>query len=371
MKSVITIKLEIPQKKEIIEVMQQYSKAVSYITNKGFKYGVCDRYTLHHFCYYKARKKFKLPSQFIINANRIASQTLKSVKSNKGGKPVFKEFLPLPFDKRTFSFNSDKIKLTTFNGRINIPIEVPQYYWQYLDWSPQTAQVIKTKKRLFIHITFSRVIHPSVSCSNSKTVGVDVGINHVAVTSEKQFFNGKKIKTYRLKFKRLRAKLQAKGTRSSICLLRKISGREKRFKAWVNHNISKQIVNSCEAGDTIIMEKLKGIRRNKGRKFNFWLHGWSFFQLQKFIQYKSLRKGIRTIKVNPYHTSQICSKCGMLGSRSKGFFVCHHCGYSLNSDLNASYNLAKRDSKSNRVLVAVNQPHIPDDDSKAHPVNCG
>ncbi|MBU4501244.1 MAG: transposase [Nanoarchaeota archaeon] len=369
MRSVVTIKLKIPQKKEILETMERYSEVVSFIADKGFKSGIVNRYELHNLFYHKTREKFCIPSQFVINANRVASQTLKSVKTNKSGKPVFKKCLPLPFDKRTFTFSFDKVRLTTVKGRIDVPIEIPEYYWKYLDWSPQTAQVIKSGRGLFIHITFSRNI--DIPCSNGKTIGIDVGINHIAVTSERKFFNGNKVKNHRLKFKRLRTKLQAKGTQSSKRLLRKISGQEKRFKSWVNHNISKQIVNTCEAGDTIIMENLKGIRRNKGRKFNFWLHGWNFYQLQTFINYKAVRKGIRTVKVNPYLTSQACSKCGKLGTRSKGFFVCSHCGYSLNSDLNASYNLAKRDSMPDHVSAAVNQPHIPDDDSKAHPVNCG
>jgi transposase len=51
-------------------------------------------------------------------------------------------------------------------------------------------------------------------------------------------------------------------------------------------------------------------------------------------------KGIIVEKVKPNYTSQICSRCGKLGSRSKSLFVCSHCGYSLNADLNASKNLA-------------------------------
>ena len=106
--------------------------------------------------------------------------------------------------------------------------------------------------------------------------------------------------------------------------------------AWCNHNISKQIVNNFD-GHTIVVENLKGIRKlRKGKRMNYWLHNWSFFQLQNFIQYKAIRKGIKVIKVNPFHTSQTCSKCGNPGSRSKGFFVCAPCGYSLNADLNAS-----------------------------------
>src|SRR3990167_5052812 len=230
MKSVVTIKLKIKTNKLLLETMKQYSKAVSYIADKGFTSGIHNRYKLHHLCYYEARDKFNLPSQFIINANRVASQTLKSVKTNKGSKPVFKEYMPLAFDKRTFTFSFDKARLTTINGRIDIPIEVPEYYWKYLDWNYQTALLtIDKHNRMFLNITFSRDININKS-SNRLQVGVDVGINHIAVTSNRQFFSGTKINTYRLKFKRLRARLQSKGTRSSQKLLKKISGRERRFK---------------------------------------------------------------------------------------------------------------------------------------------
>ena len=368
MKSVVTIKIKIKHNKLLLETMRQYSKAVSYIANKGFKANIHNRYKLHHLCYYDARKLFNLPSQFIINANRIASQTLKSVKTNKGSKPIFKEYMPLAFDKRTFTFSFDKVRLTTINGRIDVPIEVPEYYWKYLDWSWQTALLtIDKHNRMFLNITFSRDTNIN-KISNRLQVGVDVGINHIAVTSNRQFFSGTKIKTYRLKFKRLRARLQSKGTRSSQKLLKKISGRERRFKAYWNHVISKAIVNNCNAG-TIVLEDIKGIRNTrKGRRFNFWLNGWSFYQLQNFIAYKSVQRGIAVIKITPFRTSQACSKCGQLGSRSKGFFVCSHCGYSLNADLNASFNLAKHHSMTDGVSAFVTEPYIQSDDVKG--TNC-
>ncbi len=364
MKSVTTIKLKIPKNKLLLQTMKRYSKAIQYIANQGFKAEITNRYKLHHLCYYKARERFKLPSQFVINANRVASQTLKSVKSNKGSKPVFKEIMPLAFDKRTFTFTKDNVRLSTIKKRIDIPIQIPKYYIKYLSWNYQTALLVLDKKdRMFLNITFSRDINIRKD-SDGFQLGVDVGINHIAVTSNRQFFSGNKVKKYRLKFKRLRAKLQAKGTNSARKLLKKVSGRERRFKAWVNHNISKQIVSNCNAG-TIVLENLKGIRKQrKGKKFNFWLNGWSFYQLHSFIKYKAEREGIRVINVSPYLTSQTCSKCGKVGSRSKGFFVCCHCGYSLNADLNASFNLAKHHSKSDGVSASVTKPHIQSYDVK-------
>ena len=365
MKSVATIKIKIPRNDQLLETMKQYSKAIQYIADEGFKANIHNRYKLHHLCYYDTRKLFNLPSQFVVNANRVASQALKSIKANKGRKPQFKEMMPLAFDKRTFTFSKEKVRLSTLKERIDIPIEIPEYYLKYLSWSYQTALLTIDKNgRFFLNITFSRDININ-KISNGLQVGVDVGINHITVTSNRQFFSGNKIKRYRLKFKRLRAKLQAKGTRSAQKLLKKISGRERRFKAWVNHSISKQIVANCNAG-TIVLENIKGIRNTrKGRRFNFWLNGWSFCQLQNFITYKAQRQGIKVIKVSPYHTSQICSKCGSLGSRSKGFFKCLHCNYSLNADLNGAINIAsKHHSKADGVSALVTEPHIQSDDVK-------
>ncbi len=351
MKSIATIKLKIPENKLILKTMKQYSKAVSYIADKGFKVKIYNRYKLHHLCYYKAKDKFKLPSQFIINANRVASQTLKSIKTNKSSKPVFKEYLPLSFDRRTFSFSFNKVRLTTINGRIDIPIEIPEYYWRYLDWSYQTAQIIRTKQGLFIHVTFSRQVK-STSCSNGKVVGIDLGINNIAVTSNKQFFKGKK--PFIKRWINVDSKLQSKGTKSAKILLKKRSGRWRRFMQWTNHNISKSIVDKLEVGDTIVMENIQNIRSKT--RYNKWVHRWSFRQLQSFITYKAVSKGIRVVYANPFRTSKTCSRCGSTNtSRNSGFFHCLNCSYHLNSDLNASSNLTKLYMR-NFGLVDITQP---------------
>ncbi|MDP1694979.1 MAG: transposase [Candidatus Woesearchaeota archaeon] len=364
MKSVVTLKLKMRKNPALLQTMEVYSKAVAYIAEQGYTNKISNRYQLHHLCYYRAKQQFHLPSQFIINANRVASQTLRSVKKSKGRQPLFKAYLPLDFDKRTFTFSFDKVRLTTIEGRMDIPLDIPEYYWRYLDWSWQTAQVMMQHEQLFIHITFTRNI-PSVA-NDGKTVGIDLGIRHLVVASDKRFFSSKQVKKKRIMFKRLKAKLQAKCTKSAKQLLRKISGREQRFIAWVNHNVSKEIISTAEPGDKIVLENLKGIRRKRlGKNINFWLHGWSFYQLQNFITYKATIKGIQVVKVNPCYTSQICSHCISLGSRTGNFFRCTQCGYSLNADLNASINLAKRGSMSDSVLVAVNQPYISGDDSKA------
>ena len=366
MKTRITIKLKIPCNQQIINAMKQYSKTITYISNIGFKHNVSNRYKLHHLIYYKAKNKFNLPSQYIINAIRVASQTLKSVKTNKGSKPSFKEFMPLDFDRRTFTFRSDKIRITMPDKRIDLPIEIPEYYWKYLDWSYQTMRIIYDKRfnRMFLHITFSRDI--PINNISGNFIGVDVGINNIAVTSNNQFFNSNKIKHIKSKFRYLRSRLQSKGTSSSRKLIRKISGRERRFMRQCNHEISKAIVSSINIGDTIVMEDIKGIRKCRvNKKQRYWLNNWSYYQLRKFIGYKARLNGNRIIFVNPRNTSKTCSRCLSLNTiRNGSNFHCLNCSYHLNADLNASNNL-KLLGRFLTTKVDVSQPYVPNVDSKA------
>ncbi len=366
MKKRVAIKIKIPNNKLLISSMKTYSETINYISEEGYKNGVVNRYQLHHLTYYKAKDKFNLPSQYIINAIRISSQTLKSVKTNKGSKPKYKEYMPLDFDRRTSSFYFNKVRLTTIKGRIDIPIEIPEYYWKYLDWNYQAARLVydKKKNQTYLHIIFRKdmqEIKPT-----GEFIGVDLGINNIAVTSNKEFFNSSKIKQIKSKFKHLRSRLQSKGTKSSKRLLKKLSGREKRFMRHCNHEISKEIVSTLNPGDTIVLEKLKGIRKIKLRKKQrFWLHNWSFFQLQKFIEYKANLNGINLIYINPKYTSKTCSKCFSLNTkRERSNFTCLDCNYKLNADLNASYNI-KLSGKLQITKVEVNQPYISGVDSKA------
>ncbi len=351
-----TIKIKLPYRKELVETMQQYSYSANRVIDFGWNIHTDNKRELHDLTYYKIRNETQLPAQLVCSSRDKAVEVLKASKF-KHSKPIMKNYLTIRYDARSFSFKCDKenyyVSLSTIYGRIKFPIEIPEYYWKYLDWKVCSADLIYNKG-LFLHIVFSKEIH--ATNVSKGFLGVDIGINNIAVTSDKRFFNAKQIKRKKLMFKRLRAKLQSKGTRSSKRRLKFLSGRENRWMTWVNHNISKEIVK-CREG-TIVMENIKGIRTNKGRKFNFWLHSWSYYQLQFFIEYKGIMQGKRIIKVSPYHTSKSCSRCGNIGFRSKCFFVCSHCGYSLNADLNASFNLAKHSSIRENVLVAVTQPYI-------------
>jgi putative transposase len=213
-------------------------------------------------------------------------------------------------------------------------------------------------------------LHLVVSCALAQTeptgaaIGVDLGINRLAVTSQPRFFGGKRIKETNNRYFRLRRSLQGKGTKSAKRHLKKLAGRLKRFQRDANHILSKQLVSSCQPGDILVMENLTDIReRTKGRRTQRRaMSNWSFAELQRLIAYKAAYRGIHVEFVDARYSSQACSRCGHIDKRnrvSQSEFSCKHCGYKANADVNAAYNLATR-AKSGSSGLSVKQPIVSD-----------
>lgn len=134
-----------------------------------------------------------------------------------------------------------------------------------------------------------------------------------------------------------------KGRKNKLKALNNIKDKERNFVKSYNHMISRRVIEFAlkyNAG-TIKLELLKGYSKNKSD--NFILRNWSYFELQTMIEYKAKRFGIDVTYIDPYHTSQICSKCnnyeeGQREEQSK--FKCKKCGYEVNADFNAARNIA-------------------------------
>ena len=162
---------------------------------------------------------------------------------------------------------------------------------------------------------------------------------------------------------RLRAKLQAKGTRSAKRKLKRLSGKERRFAKDTNHCISKKLV--AKAKDTnraIALEDLGGIRERitVRRAQRAALHSWAFFQLRSFVTYKAKRVGVPVFLVDPRNTSRTCPACGHVDKAnrpSQSKFSCMVCGFAGLADHIAAINIGRR--------AVVNPPIVARDEAKA------
>ncbi|WP_084957316.1 RNA-guided endonuclease InsQ/TnpB family protein [Thermoactinospora rubra] len=179
-------------------------------------------------------------------------------------------------------------------------------------------------------------------------LGADLGIANIATTSDGVRHAGRQLNQVRHRNRRLRSRLQAKGTKSAKRLLRKLSGREARFAADVNHRIAKSIVTEAQRTCRgIALEDLGGIRdRVRLRKpQRVTLHSWSFHQLGSFISYKAQRAGVPVVYVDAAYTSKGCSACGHISKKNRpdqATFACTSCGFAEHADVNAARNIAAR-----------------------------
>ena len=204
-------------------------------------------------------------------------------------------------------------------------------------------------------------------------LGGDLGRSDICHTSEGDNWSGKQITKVRDHYAKLRAILQKKASkgrcssrRSSRRLLRRLSGAEKRFQSWVNHNISRQLVDKAASnGQALVLEDLTGIRDRtnqqwRGKTERRRSNSWAFFQLRTYLIYKSFMAGVDLLLVNPAYTSRTCHKCLHIhpepdkSDRHGKRFICGNpdCLWKGDADLNGAKNLAA-------LGLSVNQPGNP------------
>jgi len=243
----------------------------------------------------------------------------------------------------------NEISLSTIEGRKTVQIEVPEFFKQYLSWKRCAADLFVRKEQVFLNIVMEKEIEDPVS--NGTFVGVGRGIKKLAVTSDLRFFGGGLVKHISRRYQRLRSVLQSKG-HSGKRHFRRISSKENRFRRDVNHVVSKQIVQGLKKGTTLILEKLTGLtskqvpkmrrKKAKDRERRREHSSWSYYQLEEFLKYKAASRGVLVDYVSACYTSRGCSKCRHIARANRtcqSRFRCKKCGYQVNADLNASFNI--------------------------------
>ena len=224
--------------------------------------------------------------------------------------------------------------------------------------------------------------------SSEHYIGVDLNTRgHIAVIADPE--SGKVWKLGKMryhihkKYENIKKRLYDMGKYKQ---LKAVRNREKNIVNNLNHKISRKIVNVAlytECG--IKLENLNGLRKlnvkigdaengeknkheNKKRErkrdksrnkeineksiknkskllkhlclSEYSLNSWSFYQLDRFIEYKPRLLGVELAYIDPHATSKKCSRCGHTGNRHSKQFECPHCGHVDHADVNAAFNIA-------------------------------
>lgn len=344
-----------PEQSRILkETLEQHTACFNAVTELGFTTKCSNGIELHKQTYYQMRSQYpNLPAQLVCASRVKATEAVKSAldrqkKGRKTGIP-HANVCPIRYDARSYWVKWERLtcSLATVAGRVELPFTVPAYAQKYIGGKVCSADLCYRKGRFTLHIVVS-IPDPAIAPSQ-EVIGVDLGLNRPAVTSNKQFLGERRWKEQERRIFRLRRTLQAQGTRSAKRHLKRLSGKLLRQRRDHDHVLSKRIVQNATPGSTVVIENLTHIRsRAKMRKHTDAqrrLHSWSFAQFHSFLSYKAQERGIAVVKIDPRHTSQTCSRCGYQARnnrRSQSLFLCRHCGYCLNADLNAALNIREK-----------------------------
>lgn len=239
---------------------------------------------LHHKVYKPVREATGLKANHVCQAIRRVIGNAASVKQVHKFRRT-----SINLDVRTFQYIEDlqTVGITLMCGRVKFKLSIGNYQLALLKGQAPTAATLNKTKRgdYYINVCVKGPTNPTGQ--RLKVVGVDLGRRDIATTSTGKSWSGKHIQSIRDRYSFVRANVQSKRTRSSRRLLRRLSGREQRFQKWLNHNISKQLVQQAkQIGADLAFEDLTNIRESLNQKPRSKTerrrtNNWAFYPLRK------------------------------------------------------------------------------------------
>jgi len=345
------------QRKLLEETITEWKRGCQIATDLAW--GNCHtKSDVQPLAYDTIREDTDLCSQHTILATHQAAQAItgcieRQAKGKKVSKPTFTA-PTVTYDTRTMTlFEDDTVSLSTTAHRVRCSLALPDtddgYQRQYLDsnkWSVTESTLTARDGEFFLHIGFRRPKNEQErnTAEDGTVLGVDLGLENLAVTSTAYFFSGREMTHSLREFEKVRAGLQQTGTRSAHRTLAQSSGRQLRYVRDVLHRASNALVEEALRYDcnVIAFENLTDIRDRTGAS---WGHKWAFRMLYEQTEYKAEAAGIAVKQVEPAYTSKRCAECGSIADKnrpSRNDFQCHKCGSEANADYNAAKNIGLR-----------------------------
>ncbi|ADH63021.1 transposase, IS605 OrfB family [Allomeiothermus silvanus DSM 9946] len=343
---------------KLTRTVNQFANACNYTLQVARRDNLWNKFALQRAVYRELRERFGLSANLAVRA-------IARVGKRKGHKVGGFKATSVDYDQRILSVNLDTevVSLSTVDGRVKVPMQIAGYQRHLLRTakSIQGGQLVRGRDSWYVHLWCEYDDPPAMTPNGF--LGVDLGIVNIATDSDGETYSGSHLNSVRHRHRRLRRKLQKKGTKGAKRRLKKLSGKEARFSNHTNHALSKRIVAKAQrTGRGIAIEDLGGIRDRVRlrRPQRAALHSWAFFDLGQKLRYKAERAGVVLVQVDPRNTSRTCPACGhceKLNRVSQAQFVCRSCGLVGHADHFAAVNIAVRG------WAAVNRPYLGEAES--------
>jgi putative transposase len=336
------------QSESLAKTVRAANAACDVISEWAWENQTFGQYHIHRSMYARVRAESGLTAQVVV---RCISKVADAYKLDKSTKRFFQPSGAIAYDSRIlrWQLGQSQVSIWTVDGRMTIPFVCGDGQKRLLETQQGETDLCSRGGVYYLNATCNVEELPPSDTSGG-VLGVDFGIVNIAVDSIGNRYGGSELRAYRRRAQRLRSGLQSCGTKSAKRHLKRAGQRVSRYQRWVNHNISKQIVQTAiKSRKAIAIEDLKGIRQRAsafGRDMRRELGNWAFAQLGGFTIYKATRAGVPSLQIEARGTSRTCRMCGCCDKanrKSQAIFHCIKCGHHENADDNASCHIELRD----------------------------
>ena len=334
----------------LTQTMEAYNRCANIAVEHQVPLGVKP---FHDNLYDIIRKEFPLiPAQGAIKVYKEVLSALRSIKSNKhkDASVPQRKHLSLHLDKLMYSkLSIDGIYLSTEvkNKREHCTFVLYDKVNELFKTCTFADPTIFSRNgRLFLSVPFEVATPPTVG---DISIGIDLGIKRLFVTSEGKYFIDKHYLAKRRKIRYLKRCFQSKNTRSSKRHLASITRKERNLSKDMQHRAAKILIESTDAS-ILVLEDLKKLKANTSKSkegFNRKRHNSAisqvpFAEFKDILTHKAQLVGKRVETVSPTWTSQTDSRSNKRDGERQG--CRYYCvdGIVLDADWNAAVNIGLR-----------------------------
>lgn len=208
-----------------------------------------------------------------------------------------------------------------------------------------SATVSEAAGHWFVSLSVEREIEEPKP-KKAHVVGVDVGIKHLAVTSDGEVFDNPKALSKAQDILRTRQKAvsrKVKGSQNRRKAVVQVAKLHRRVANIRRDSIHKLTTSINKSASVIVIEDLNVSGMMRNHKIARALSDASLGEIHRQLEYKSKWYGTGIRKADRFYpSSKRCSRCGAvkeslsLGERT---YCCEECGLVIDRDLNAALNL--------------------------------
>ncbi len=340
----------IPSNNDLLQMMETFRRMINHCIRTGLE-NKCHTLKKLSLLAYQQLSEYNILSSYKLNAISQACGRLSHMKqSTRRGIKTKSPYVRKPYLTNCYGFKIKGMLFTVpYKKRQPINILLNSYTARVLSDPSIIIRSFTISNNNTLSISYSKDVKP-IYCT--KTLGIDRNLRNVTVGNQQGviFYKTGKLLSIKENSMFVKSSFRRNDVRTRTKIAQKIGKRQKSRVRQFLHKISKDIVkNAKETKSMIVLEDLKGIRKlyrkgnGQGKRYRRKLNSWSFYELQRQIQYKAVWDGISVKFIDPRRTSKLCPKCGKRiqeDKQNRRKLWCNNCMIQMDRDVAASMNIA-------------------------------